>query len=61
MASIDSIVLVVTPKQDVAWGVIAKECIELSVKEWRNVEFDYNGATFRVQPNDLIGSVKEMK
>lgn len=41
-SSIEVIELRVTPKMDMAWRTVAKDCIELAIKEWRNVTFTFN-------------------
>lgn len=59
MSALDSVELVVSPKMGVSWNDVARECIELSCKEKRNVTFIFNGYKYIIKLEDLLKSVKE--
>jgi hypothetical protein len=41
-------------------GDCFQEALILATTEWRNVNLIHNGKTYKIRPNDLLGSIQEV-
>ena len=56
MKNITVIEIRVTADKGSSIGSCLTECMEIAVKEWRNVRLNFNGQEYLIQPNDLLAA-----
>jgi len=61
MKSIEIKNIKVTAKLWKSIGECLKDCIELAAKEWQNVELFHCDKTYKINVNDLVASVNDVK
>jgi hypothetical protein len=60
MKNIDITYIQLSAKPGTTIGDCFQEALVLASTEWRNVRLMHNGKMYHIQPNDLIGAVKDM-
>jgi hypothetical protein len=60
MKNVEMTYMQLSSKPGTKIGECFQEALILASTEWRNVRLTHNGKMYYIQPNDLIGAVKDM-